>query len=551
MSQRFFVYPLIFVALMQLVPLMRSGHAGWYAAQITQLSLILLASLGAMYFEQDFVWVIVAWALVLAFLIVPRLVLRTVARPQLAGAYDRVASRWRLASRFVWGQLGRLYRAHARALNLWGTGDRTGAVRILEELQSAPVPRAVRGEVRVWELSLLVTNREFPDAVAFYESVGDWGALSSATTARLLAARAYAEVGRLENALHCLHLVVISPRTIGPLERQLWMTRVCVAALAGDEAELDWLLRAGNTQWDGRDFPRVAAYWRGRCALVRGDGASAVRELTRAFALTPARERLWRGAITKYVNQAQSLSGAGNVAEVTIAAGSPGYEAAMRALHQAEQQTAKWRALMFVGRPEPVTFVLVALIAGVFVADEVAFGGFLGQPLWLVFGNMPDEVRHGEWWRPLTALFLHANWLHLAMNSAALWLFGSAIERTLGRWRFVTIFLLAGAAGNAISVMMARYDLSVGASGGIFGAIGAFAVTVFRLNTPLYDTVRQRLLVLVLSLVACDLVIGALEPQVDNLAHAGGFIAGLALTTLLWPQRKQAASGTVDATAAV
>jgi hypothetical protein len=74
-SQRFFIYPLLFVAGMQLVPLLRRDR-GWHAAQIAQLALVLLASLGAMYFADDFIWVIIAWALFCVFVLAPRLLMR-------------------------------------------------------------------------------------------------------------------------------------------------------------------------------------------------------------------------------------------------------------------------------------------------------------------------------------------------------------------------------------------------------------------------------------------------------------------------------------------
>ena len=70
MTQRFFVYPVLFLALMQLYPLLR-GDWRWYAAQIAQLFLILLACGGAFYFEQDFIWVVIAWVLFGVFVVVP------------------------------------------------------------------------------------------------------------------------------------------------------------------------------------------------------------------------------------------------------------------------------------------------------------------------------------------------------------------------------------------------------------------------------------------------------------------------------------------------
>ena len=161
--------------------------------------------------------------------------------------------------------------------------------------------------------------------------------------------------------------------------------------------------------------------------------------------------------------------------------------------------------------------------------------------MWEWAGNIPESLHEGEWWRPFTALFLHANIWHLAVNGAALWMFGSAVERTVGRWRMVALFVLSGAAANAMSGWVGHYDVSVGASGGIFGLVAAFGVCVYRLRTPFYAAARRRLLGLLAVMLAADLTVGGLEPQIDNLAHAGGFVVGLVLAVVLWKRCVRAA----------
>ena len=239
---------------------------------------------------------------------------------------------------------------------------------------------------------------------------------------------------------------------------------------------------------------------------------------------------MWRDRISEHLRKVEE----GVIANPTIAPA--GYAEGREALRFAEQQSAGWRALMHVGRPEGATLALLFAFVLVFLVDQVVCEGILREPLWLWAGNVPESVRRGEWWRLATALFLHANPLHLAMNGATLWLFGSAVEKTLGRWRMLVIFLAAGTLGNLGSLLHARYDVSVGASGGIFGIIGAFAVAAYRLRAPMHASARQRLLALMALMVAADLTIGWLEPQVDNFAHAGGFVAGLVWAALLKPR---------------
>ena len=436
MTQRYFIYPLLFIVATQLPPVLLRDRR-WYAAQITQLGLILLAAVGAMIFEDDIRWVWIAWGLFVAFVLAPRLLLRQAVRTMRARW-------WTLAGRLVWGESGRLYRAHGAVLKLWQAGNHPAAEALLDQLAAREMPEPIRGEVRMWKVWLLTAAVEWPRAIACYESVDSWGSLGMAMWARIHVARAYAEAGRFDAALRCLQLLALSPRTLGFLEKQFKRTRVFV-------------------------LERLPA----------------------------------------------------------------GYEADRQALAAAEAQSAAWRDLMRWGQPAPVTVALVALCAGIWLADKFVFD----YALISAAGNMPDAVREGEWWRTLTALFLHANWLHLAMNGAALWLFGAAVEKTLGRWRLLVIFLVAGGVANFLSARIAQYDVSVGASGGIFGVVAAFGVALYRLRSPLYATVRRRMLLVLAGAVLIDFTIGGLEPQIDNFAHAGGFVVGLLLAAAL-PRRR-------------
>lgn len=528
MSQRFFVYPLLFVAAMQLVPLLRRDRS-WHAAQIAQLALVLLASLGAMYFADDFIWVIISWTLFGVFVLAPRLLMRAGNRRLLMAQWKQAARWWHAAGRLVFGHAGRLQRKHAVALTAMSEGRREEADRLLVELTAMPMPEAVRGMVHLWKLSLLHICRDWPGTVTFYESVEDWGTLSAAMHARLLAARAFAETGQVERALRSLQLVALSPRTIGPMEQQLWMTRVCVAALAGDADGLEQLLQRRDHVSQLRRFPQFAAYWRGRCALARGDRAGAMKQFTRAYALTHPRNRLWRDAITQYLQKTEM-----GELPASFTAQSPTYAHGCEVLRMAEQQAAGWRALMHFGRPAPVTLALLVVLATVYLVDDVLFTNLWHSPLWLWAGNTTETLQNREWWRVITTLFLHANPLHLAMNGLALWMFGSAVEKTMGWWRFLVLFLVAGSLGNLLSAFNIRYDVAVGASGGIFGLVGAFAVAVYRLDAPMYASVRRRLLLMLTLMVSADFSIGWLEPQIDNLAHVGGFLAGIALALVLY-----------------
>jgi rhomboid protease GluP len=542
MSQRFLIYPVLFIALGQLLPLLR-GNQRWHGAQIAQLSVTLLACLGGIYFDEEFVWVPVAWTLLVLFIVLPAVLSSTAARMEQRAAWGRAAFFRRLASRFIWGWMGRLYRRYAAALQLAASGYTQEALDALDELATQPMPLVIRGIVRTWKLSLLVTLRRWEQAVAYYESVYDWGTLGLSTQGRLLAARAFAETGNIGRALRSLQFVMLSPRTLGAKQTQLWATRVCVAALAGDAEGVEEQLGRREYTRRSRGFKKFAAYWRGRCALARVEHKEAVRLLTQAYGLTRAGNKLWREAITEQLQRAKEggelRPQAGALAppnHATIPATDPMYAHGQELLQRAEKDTAAWRALMHMGQPELVTLTLVLLLATVHLTSDVLLSGEAQDKLLLLFGNSSETVKGGEWWRAFTALFLHANLLHLAMNGTGLWLFGSAVEKTMGRWRLLVVFLLGGALGNLASAFVAHYDVAIGASGGIFAVIGAFGVGVWRLRSPMYITLRRRLLVILMLMVASDFTIGGLEPQVDNLAHVGGFFSGILLAVVLWPR---------------
>jgi membrane associated rhomboid family serine protease len=109
-----------------------------------------------------------------------------------------------------------------------------------------------------------------------------------------------------------------------------------------------------------------------------------------------------------------------------------------------------------------------ALLAnGVKVGDTLA-----GLPAHIPFPNLVG-VAHGEWWRMLTAAFLHYGPFHLLLNMLALWWFGSMLEQRIGSGRFLAIYVVSGLAGSAGALMLDPTTPTVGASGAIFGVLGA------------------------------------------------------------------------------
>jgi membrane associated rhomboid family serine protease len=184
-----------------------------------------------------------------------------------------------------------------------------------------------------------------------------------------------------------------------------------------------------------------------------------------------------------------------------------------------------------------VTLSLIALNVAMFVvtAASAAAQGFspLSNQFSTVFAQLdqlPVAVAGGEWWRPLTASFLHIGPLHLALNMLAVLVFGSELERQLGRWRFLVLYLLSALGGAAAIQLFGNPVRPVaGASTAIYGLLGALGVLMI---------VRRQDLRGLLTLLAINVFISFL-PGVSLLGHLGGLVAGAATAAILVATRRR------------
>lgn len=164
------------------------------------------------------------------------------------------------------------------------------------------------------------------------------------------------------------------------------------------------------------------------------------------------------------------------------------------------------------------------------------FGGtlLLGRRIVLGLGaKVNSAIVAGQVWRLFTSMFLHVDVLHIGFNSYALFIFGQQVERPYGPVRFPLIYLLSGLAGSALSFLLSPAP-AVGASGAIFGLIGVTGAYLYRYRDFIVSG-RSRLLN-ILSIAAYNLIYGFVVPNVDNWAHIGGLLAGLALGWFLAPR---------------
>ena len=178
-------------------------------------------------------------------------------------------------------------------------------------------------------------------------------------------------------------------------------------------------------------------------------------------------------------------------------------------------------------RRTPVTIFLLLAIGAGFVLETLA-GGSTDQRVLVATGaNYAPLVWQGQWWRLLTSVFLHIGLAHLLLNGWALFQLGALFELWLGSIQLLVVFLVSGVVGSLASLLWS-HGLSAGASGAIFGLIGALIAFLVRRHDMLSPAGRSILGQLVLW-AAINIVFGLSMPGIDNAAHFGGAAAGFLL----------------------
>ena len=143
---------------------------------------------------------------------------------------------------------------------------------------------------------------------------------------------------------------------------------------------------------------------------------------------------------------------------------------------------------------------------------------------------VPWLLDQGEYWRLLAAMFLHIGLLHLLLNMWALYQLGYVFEVMFGSARFVVIYFVAGIAASITSaIFLSPVGLSAGASGAVFGILGALIVAIRRSPVWRHEPWTRGFTQQLMGWAALNVFIGFSFPGIDNAAHMGGFVTGLVL----------------------
>jgi membrane associated rhomboid family serine protease len=172
----------------------------------------------------------------------------------------------------------------------------------------------------------------------------------------------------------------------------------------------------------------------------------------------------------------------------------------------------------------PVTYALIAINVVIYLVTVVQGNG-LSNPggslyvRWLLFGPF---VAHGGWYRLVSSMFLHGFLLHIVFNMVALYFIGVPVEQYLGRARYIGLYFVSGLAGAAGALLQAPLVPTVGASGAIFGILGAMMIIEWQIT--------GRLAGQAMTWIVINLVISFSFSGISWGGHVGGLIGGILIT---------------------
>jgi rhomboid protease GluP len=176
----------------------------------------------------------------------------------------------------------------------------------------------------------------------------------------------------------------------------------------------------------------------------------------------------------------------------------------------------------------PMTMAIMIVIVIVF-GFEVARGALEDNNVLVALGAIiPGIFERHDYWRLLAAMFLHASYLHVGLNLWAIYQLGTLYEVMFGAPRLAFVYFATGLAASITSALHVG-GASVGASGAVFGVLGAFIFSIRRSPRWRHEKWTRSLVNQLVFLVILNLVIGYEVPMIDNYAHIGGLVAGLLL----------------------
>ncbi|HOO74109.1 MAG TPA: rhomboid family intramembrane serine protease [Tepiditoga sp.] len=179
------------------------------------------------------------------------------------------------------------------------------------------------------------------------------------------------------------------------------------------------------------------------------------------------------------------------------------------------------------GLKKSVTNYIILINAFIFALMFIfgGFGAFSNGLNLIKFGAQYGGMGNSQWFRMITSMFVHGGFWHILLNMYALYYFGNLTENVYGKYKYLSVYLLSGFAGNLLTALVTSgMSISVGASGAIFGLIGLLFGSGFRSDTP--HMMKRFTGTALLPVIIINIIFGFTMSGINNMAHIGGLIAG-------------------------
>ena len=195
-------------------------------------------------------------------------------------------------------------------------------------------------------------------------------------------------------------------------------------------------------------------------------------------------------------------------------------------INEHNKKDAKKINAVFKNKFPMITYWLIAVNVILYVVP-ILFGQY--NDLINNYSVWGPAIREGQVYRLFTGMFLHGGLVHLLFNCYALYVIGSQVESFLGKFKFLVIYLVAGISGALFSMIFGGNYASIGASGAIFGLMGALVYFGYHYRVYLGNVVKSQ----IIPLIVLNLALGFFVTGIDNFAHIGGLIGGTLMSIAL------------------
>jgi rhomboid protease GluP len=193
-------------------------------------------------------------------------------------------------------------------------------------------------------------------------------------------------------------------------------------------------------------------------------------------------------------------------------------------INQKNESKSKIAEKIFSFKKPIVTYSLIFICILVFILMYVLGNGSTDNYTLLIFGaNVDTLTKNGDYYRLFTSMFLHIGILHLLCNMYSLYIIGKEVENVFGKVKYLIIYLLSGIAGSILSLAFNHNTICAGASGAIFGLLGALLYFGYYYRTYLGATLTRS----IIPVIVLNLIIGFTSSGIDNAAHIGGLVGGI------------------------